>query len=144
MTTSLPKHPGKVVKLGGREFVLPPMNIKTRKVDEASRKAMATGSTEISEEAVLIAVVLATLQRNYPELTEDVLADLADFAALLDVYLTLKEEEARRMTELGKRAADLYLMAPGQAASTPLTTSSPPSSESLAEAGTDGNRTLTS
>ena len=144
MTTALPTHAGLVVLLGAREFILPPMNLKTRKADDAGRKAIEAGSRDMTEESIVEHVVLATLQRNYPTLTADELQDLASYEQLLDAYITLKEEEARRMADLGKRVAGLYLTAPGPVANTPSTTSSLPSSPSMAEAGTDGNRTLIS
>lgn len=104
-TGALPRHNGPLINLGGREFVLPPMSLLIRKQDANGRMAIAGGSTELDEEAVVTGVMLATLQRNYPDLTLQELESLASFPELLDAYLTLKEEEAKLMFELGKRAA---------------------------------------
>lgn len=141
---TLPKHKGTVVTLGSRDFVLPPMAIATRKKDEASRQAMLQGASDLAEDAVLTMVVLETLQRNYPDLTVDTLEALASFEELLEVYIVLKEEEARRMVDLGKRMGALQQLALAQGVSTPSTTSLPPSSASSAEAGTSGSGSLTS
>ena len=141
-TSSLPRHKGPIVILGDREFVLPPMNMLTRKKDEAGRMAMASGSTQISEEVLLTEVVLETLQRNYPDLTAEVLQGLASFEELVEVYVILKETEAKRMGELGKRMG--ALMVQGQVVNTPSTTLSPPSSSNSVEAGINASESLTS
>ena len=105
LNAGLPRHPGPVVKLGATEFVLPPMSMKIRRMDETSRQAIASGAQQLDEETVVTQVVLLTLQRNYPDLTVERIEDLASYDELLEVYLTLKEEEARRMAALGERVA---------------------------------------
>ena len=106
---TLPAHAGPLVTFGTSEapkqFVLPPMSIKIRKMEASARQALQEGATDIDEESVMFQVVLLTLQRSYPTLTLEQLEEMASPAQVTDAFLTLREEEARLMYALGERAA---------------------------------------
>ncbi len=112
-TSRLVAHEGVQITLGGKQFVLPPMSLVTRKKDISTRKAMADGYDELMEQDLLLEVIVETLQRNYPDVTTAAIEPLTDFAELVEAYARLKEQEARLMADLGKRVAAATL---GQAA----------------------------
>lgn len=98
-------HSGPIVMLGGRKFVVPPMTLKVRRLDSESRKAMAAGYDELTEQDLLLQVVGETLKRNYPELDLKALENEIEYAELLETYATIKEQEAKHLAEMGKRLA---------------------------------------
>lgn len=113
MTTSdtkeLVAHEGVQIVMAGRQFILPPMTLLTRKKDIATRKALGNGYDELSEQDLVLQVVLETLQRNYPALTLQEIEGKAEYAELIEAYATLKEQEARLVADLGKRVAQAAL-----------------------------------
>jgi hypothetical protein len=67
---------GPKLTLGDREFIVPPANLKAIKAHSAVRKNPdATPEEKIDAN---IAFILTTLQRNYPDLTEDFLLEHVD------------------------------------------------------------------
>jgi len=104
-TSKLVAHEGVQIQLGSTTYVLPPMTLATRKKDIATRRAMAEGYDELSEQDLLLDVVCETLARNYPQITRMDLQEQADYPQLLEAYARLKEQEASLMAALGKRLA---------------------------------------
>ncbi len=107
-TTSVPQlvaHQGPVIVLGGKQYVLPPMTLKVRRLDTESRRAIASGYDELKEQDLLVQVISLTLQRNYPELKLSDLEDQVEYLELLEAYATLKEQEQTLLADMGKRLA---------------------------------------
>lgn len=103
-TLELVEHEGVVVTLGKRQYVLPPMTIKTRRMEIATRKALEQAYNEASEQDLMVAVLHETLKRNYPSMLIDVV-ESATYDQIVEAYALMKEEEARLVTEVGKRLA---------------------------------------
>lgn len=67
---------GPKITLGGRELVVPPANLRAIRAHGEVRDREGVTTKEIID--ANFAFVLATLQRNYPDLTEDFLLDNMD------------------------------------------------------------------
>jgi hypothetical protein len=79
---------GPKLTLGGREFVVPPANLKAIRAHMASRSADSSPQEKIDANVTFI---LTTLQRNYPDLTEDFLLDHLDTRNQLAVMAKIQE-----------------------------------------------------
>lgn len=80
---------GPKLTLGDREFIVPPANLKAIRAHMASRSnADATAEDKINAN---VAFILTTLQRNYPDLTEDFLLDHLDTRNQLDVMAKIQD-----------------------------------------------------
>jgi hypothetical protein len=85
--------PGVTIVMGGRDWLVPPLTLGQLrrlmpKVRQLTEIDASMGETQIS---VLIEIVAAALQRNYPEATADMvenLLDLGNASAVLNAVLT--------------------------------------------------------
>lgn len=80
-----PGHiPGAPINLGGLDFVLAPLGLRLMREFEAKGKALSarTEPAPTPEDwfALNADAVLASLQRNYPDMTAEALAELLDSA----------------------------------------------------------------
>ena len=75
---------GTKINLGGREFIAPPLPLKVFRVHPEwfAMLAKIDGLPTPESVEVMTKIVLAALNRNYPELTEDDLGDLLDIVNL--------------------------------------------------------------
>jgi len=82
----VPLIEGVKIKLGGREFVAPPLNFKAlRKFTPQLPVLTQIGDVPTNEQIdVVLDIVHFALARNYPELTRDELEELLDLANLTD------------------------------------------------------------
>ena len=101
--------PGVTIAMGGRDWLVPPLTLGQLrrlmpKVRQLSEIGGSMGDAQIS---VLVEIVAAALQRNYPEATAEMvenLLDLGNASAVLNAVLTgsgLKLRDSR----LGEAAA---------------------------------------
>ena len=85
--------PGVTITMGGRDWLVPPLTLGQLrrlmpKVRQLTEVGASMGETQIS---VLVEIVAAALQRNYPEVTADMvenLLDLGNASAVLNAVLT--------------------------------------------------------
>ena len=99
--------PGVVVMMGGREWTIPPLTLGQLrqlmpKVRQLSDIGVQMGETQI---AVLVEIVTAALQRNYPDIVPDTveeLLDLGNATLVLSAVLTGSGLKSRE-TPLGKQ-----------------------------------------
>jgi hypothetical protein len=85
--------PGMTIAMGGRDWLVPPLTLGQLrrlmpKVRQLTETDASMGETQIS---VLVEIVTAALQRNYPEATADMvenLLDLGNASAVLNAVLT--------------------------------------------------------
>ncbi|MBM4301651.1 MAG: hypothetical protein FJ121_08990 [Deltaproteobacteria bacterium] len=84
MTETVPRFDGEQIKLGDREFVVPPLNWRRiRKVMPIIERMGAVGpslgltlTTEMLDDCLTL--IFEAVSRNYPDLTRDELEDLVD------------------------------------------------------------------
>ena len=85
--------PGVTIAMGGRDWLVPPLTLgQLRRLMPKVRQLTEIGA-RIGEEqiGVLIELVTAALQRNYPDTTEsevESLLDLGNAASVLNIILT--------------------------------------------------------
>jgi hypothetical protein len=117
--------PGVTIEIGGREWTVPPLTLGQIRRLGAAIATLGTDRPLLDGETVgaIVTVVTAAMQRNYPDLTEDAVAELLDMATAPAVFLAV-------LTGSGfKRGAPGEDLAPAQAgAGTSSTASSPPPS----------------
>lgn len=83
--------PGVLRNLGGVDFVVPPLNLDQVQEFEEKIKTLGQGDTLASKLDSSLPIVLAALQRNYPDITAaDLrpLIDLGNFAELIDIIVS--------------------------------------------------------
>ncbi len=85
--------PGVSVAMGGNDWMVPPLTLgQLRRLMPKVRELNAIGaSMDETQIDVLVEIVTAALQRNYPEVTAEVvesLLDLSNAAAVLGAVLT--------------------------------------------------------
>ena len=101
--------PGVTIAMGGRDWLVPPLTLGQLrrlmpKVQQLTEIGASMGETQIS---VIVEIVAAALQRNYPEATADMvenLLDLGNASAVLNAVLTGSGLK-RRDNRLGEAAA---------------------------------------
>lgn len=101
--------PGVTIAMGGRDWLVPPLTLGQLrrlmpKVRQLSEIDASMGETQIG---VLVEIVAAALQRNYPEATADMvenLLDLGNASAVLNAVLTGSGLQPRD-NRLGEAAA---------------------------------------
>jgi hypothetical protein len=85
--------PGVTIAMGGQDWLVPPLTLGQLrrlmpKVRQLTETDASMGETQIG---VLVEIVAAALQRNYPEATADIvenLLDLGNASAVLNAVLT--------------------------------------------------------
>ena len=69
------------IELGGEKYVVPPLNFKAVREHMDAIAAMTTGVPLSSEQIDRsVALILAAMRRNYPQMTQDGLEELLDMA----------------------------------------------------------------
>lgn len=90
LTARTPLIEGVPIELDGKTYILPPCSLGTLKRQAAGiqRFATADASKGFDVEALGVVVSLATeaLRRNYPDITEDFVADALGLESMMDVF----------------------------------------------------------
>ena len=98
-----PKFDGTKLVLGGREFILPPLNMRlVKKFNDDLEKLFKIGTRLATTEELekMTDIILASLQRNYPDLQAEELDDLLDIDTLPSAFMALVK--VNRMTKEAK------------------------------------------
>jgi hypothetical protein len=133
--------PGASVAMGGQDWVIPPLTLGQLrrlmpKLRELTEIGASMGEPEIG---VLVEIVTAALQRNYPEVTADRvenLLDLGNASAVLNAVLT-----GAGLRPHGTAAGEAAAPGPSPGAS-PTIPVSPP--DRVSELGTAGDQSMVS
>lgn len=80
---------GITVNVAGKDYVVPPANLKAVKGWMAAQKTAQPGTIEYVE--AMTAFVLAVLQRNYPDLTAEELDEFLDQQSLAALMKAVAE-----------------------------------------------------
>jgi hypothetical protein len=75
---------GLTIELGGAEYVVPPMTLGTIEVYEDKLEDLA-GMANKDVRALILDVGLASLNRNYPDMTRDELKEIVDIGNMNDL-----------------------------------------------------------
>jgi hypothetical protein len=83
---SKPKFDGPTIVIGGTEWVVPPLTLKSLRKYYPQLVAMKVGGAPTLEQFDLVRdVVHAALSRNYPEVTPDQVEDMLDMRNMGEV-----------------------------------------------------------
>lgn len=85
--------PGMAITMGGQEWTVPPLTLGQLRRLMPKVRELSEINTQMSESqiGVLVEIVSAALQRNYPDITTDIvenLLDLGNAAPVLNAVLT--------------------------------------------------------
>jgi hypothetical protein len=79
---------GVKVKLSGREFVIPPLSLRSLKSLGAKIKMVAIidGVPTDEQTDAIVDIIFEAMKRNYPDIAKDELLDLVDLSNLMEVF----------------------------------------------------------
>jgi len=83
---------GVSVKLGANEYVIPPLNFKLLQTLAEPLAVVNKGGSFVSDpdtRNAFVAVITACVQRNYPEVTQDMMLDALDVSNAQSAMLAL-------------------------------------------------------
>lgn len=88
MEISKPTFDGVTLKLGGKEYVVPPLSLKLiRKYQtQLSDLGNIKGVPQASQIDLIMEVILDAIKRNYPDFTMEELEDLIDVKNMRDLF----------------------------------------------------------
>lgn len=91
--------------MGGTEYEVPPLNFRALETLQPSIQQMGALNGFISKEqmAVIADVVLAALQRNYPEMTRERVMDMLDLGNMAAVFKAIMGASGFEATKPGER-----------------------------------------
>lgn len=78
---------GKTVKMGGKDWTVPPLNFKALKQFGPVLKTKTP--QQLVEEGLVLDIIHAAMLRNYPDLTRDELEDMLDMGNVMEVTMTV-------------------------------------------------------
>ena len=87
---------GKTISLSGEDFVLPPLNIATLKKHQVFFDSLRDGQGQTNF-AVMSEIILGSIQRNYPDMTQarlDELLDIGNIASAFQAVMSVSGFEA--------------------------------------------------
>jgi hypothetical protein len=94
------------IEMGGSEWIVPPLTV--RQVRDLKPERDQVGQEGISDEELMpvaCRIVLAALQRNYPDVTADRLDDLIDMGNFREVLLAVLTGSGLKPAVSGEAAA---------------------------------------
>jgi hypothetical protein len=81
---------GVQIRMGGREFLVPPLNLKTiRRLEPKLANLSTVNPSDPSNLDDVVEIVHAALSRNYPDLGRDEIEDLLDMGNLNEVIVAI-------------------------------------------------------
>ena len=82
-----PRYEGKSIRMDGRDWIVPPMNLKlVRKVQPMARRIAELGGAGDEAIDLMIQVIQLAMSRNYPAITLDYVEELVDMVTLFQVF----------------------------------------------------------
>lgn len=78
---------GKHVRMGGKEWTVPPLNFKALK--KYGPILNTKTPQQLVEEGQVVELIHAAMLRNYPDLTVDELEDMLDMGNIMEVTMTV-------------------------------------------------------
>lgn len=78
---------GKTIRMGGKDWIVPPLNFRALK--RFQKEIGSLNLAELAQSEKVEEIVLAALNRNYPELTLDQLQDMLDMGNVVEVTMAV-------------------------------------------------------
>jgi hypothetical protein len=102
-TNGKPKYDGVGVYMDGKEWVIPALSVRQfRQHYQTLLDSDITPENYPMKMAERISIVLAAMQRNYPEITEEQLLDMIDLRSFLTIWLAIQSASGLRPATPGE------------------------------------------
>jgi alpha-galactosidase len=96
---------GTEIELGGEKYVVPPLSLEKLEALEPQFQQLAAPSADLTERLrKLMPILLASFQRNYPEMTEGKLLELLDLPSLNVVVQAIMQANGFKLAAPGEPA----------------------------------------
>jgi hypothetical protein len=98
-----PKYDGVTVYMDGKEWVVPALSVRQfRQHYQTLLDSDITPENYPVKMAERLSIVLAAMQRNYPEITEEQLLDMIDLRSFLTIWLAIQSASGLRPATPGE------------------------------------------
>lgn len=84
--TQLVKFPGIVKTIGGTEYIIPPISLRTLQIMQSEIEQINQSVMDAKSIDTAITVIHSALKRNYPQITLDEVGDLVDVGSMFDLF----------------------------------------------------------
>jgi hypothetical protein len=107
MMAQLVKFPGIKKTIGGVEYVVPPVSLRTLQQLQSELEKFDSAGAQLNPEAVstAITVIHSALARNYPSMTIDEVSDLIDVGNMMELFEVVMDVSGMRRKELEAESA---------------------------------------
>lgn len=89
----------------GKDYILPPLTLGALEDFQDRIAAMSEGGLDKETVATTIDVALASLKRNYPEMTREIVRDLIDLEVMAEVFEAVMDVSGLRRKALASGEA---------------------------------------
>jgi hypothetical protein len=93
------KFPGIKKTIGGTEYIVPPINLRTLQQLQSEIENFSGGELTPAALNTAITVIHAALKRNYPEITLDEVGDLVDVGNMFELFETVMDVSGLKRKE---------------------------------------------
>jgi hypothetical protein len=100
-----PRFEGVKITLGGREFVVPPLNFKSLRKFLPHIQAVQTESDPEKMMDLYEEILQSALARNYPEITKEELDEVLDFSNIQEVFAAIMGASGLKFLKPGETRA---------------------------------------
>lgn len=94
---------GKTIRMGGKDWIVPPLNFRALK--RFQKEIGSLNLAELAQSEKVEEIVLAALNRNYPDLTLDELQDMLDMGNVIEVTMAVMGVSGLEARKPGEAAA---------------------------------------
>lgn len=99
------KYAGITLSLGGMDYILPPISLGALEQLQAGVAAFNGDVTDGKQVSTVIDSALASLKRNYPDITREQVADMIDIGNMADVFAAVMDVSGLKRKSLEEAAA---------------------------------------
>lgn len=107
MSAATVRFEGRVIKLGGQDYVVPPLSLRHMQQFQPIIGELTSGKMdEVAAMKFNLDIILAAFQRNYSEMTMDQVLDLIDVGNIITVRNAVLNTSGFVRTSPGKAEAE--------------------------------------
>jgi hypothetical protein len=99
------KYPGIKLTLGGEDYILPPISLGALEQLKDGIAAFNGDITDGAQVSTVIDAALASLNRNYPDITRAQVADMIDVGNMADVFSAVMDVSGLKRKALEESAS---------------------------------------
>jgi len=87
----MPKYAGITLNLGGTDYILPPISLGALEQLQTRVSEFKGDVNDGKQVSTVIDSALASMQRNYPDITREQVADMIDIGNMADVFAAVMD-----------------------------------------------------